>query len=236
MWTDTITFFEEVPCTDCLSLGGCADQGRTCDATASHHRRPCPKLGIPERRVPAQVWRQGAKWMGGARPLDFSPCSRLPSKSEGTQMHPKAVVPSDSNRTPENGRPVRGFVRPVDSTLHARTRTHAETLTKDDARDHLLHASTISITRAQTSDWHIGYEEYHVLVVSYTPSTYSHVNSVLLFSYNLPSGKQVTGNSDILNQAGIVIASCVILGAIVLVGFRYAVSGRSACRSSCTAE
>jgi len=33
--------------------------------------------------------------------------------------------------------------------------------------------------------------------------------------------KQVTGNSDIFNQAGIIVASCVILGAIALVGFRY---------------
>lgn len=31
----------------------------------------------------------------------------------------------------------------------------------------------------------------------------------------------MTGNSDILNQAGIVVASCVILGAILVVGFRY---------------
>jgi hypothetical protein len=32
---------------------------------------------------------------------------------------------------------------------------------------------------------------------------------------------QVTGNSDIFNQVGIVVASCVVLGAIVLVSFRY---------------
>ena len=37
----------------------------------------------------------------------------------------------------------------------------------------------------------------------------------------VPNGWEVTGNSDILNQAGIVVASCVILGAILLVGFRY---------------
>lgn len=37
----------------------------------------------------------------------------------------------------------------------------------------------------------------------------------------VPNGWEVTGNSDIFNQAGIIVASCVILGAIVLVGFRY---------------
>jgi len=37
----------------------------------------------------------------------------------------------------------------------------------------------------------------------------------------VPNGWEVTGNSYILNQAGIVVASCVILGAILLVGFRY---------------
>jgi hypothetical protein len=37
----------------------------------------------------------------------------------------------------------------------------------------------------------------------------------------VPNGWEVTGNSDILNQAGIVVASCVILGAILLIGFRY---------------
>uniref|UniRef100_A0A7S0EFK5 Uncharacterized protein n=1 Tax=Hanusia phi TaxID=3032 RepID=A0A7S0EFK5_9CRYP len=35
------------------------------------------------------------------------------------------------------------------------------------------------------------------------------------------NGWQITGNTDILNQVGIVIASCAILGAIVFVGFRY---------------
>merc|ERR1712022_40602 len=33
--------------------------------------------------------------------------------------------------------------------------------------------------------------------------------------------EKMSGKGDIINQAGIVIASCVILGAIVLVGFRY---------------
>lgn len=37
----------------------------------------------------------------------------------------------------------------------------------------------------------------------------------------IPNGWEVKGNSDILNQAGIVVASAVVLGAIVLVGFRY---------------
>ena len=37
----------------------------------------------------------------------------------------------------------------------------------------------------------------------------------------VPNGWEVTGNSDIFNQAGIVLASCVVLGAIMVVAFRY---------------